>query len=178
MDTGSTPGEIKVRSERGDMRYFFTIIIWLLSMSPAWADCWLQAEKMFNIESELLYAIAQQESAMKPGAIGRNRDGSTDIGLMQINSSHMKRLKKMGVSEKQLLQDPCISVIVGASILSDMMKIYGYSWEAVGAYNAGTSPKRAEIRKRYAKKVWENYKKLKEMPAEEKNKKLTIALQK
>lgn len=94
MDTGSTPGEIKVKSERGDMRYFFAIIIWLLSMSPAWADCWLQAEKMFNIESELLYAIAQQESAMKPGAIGRNRDGSTDIGLMQINSSHMKRLKR------------------------------------------------------------------------------------
>lgn len=28
----------------------------------------------------------------------------------------------MGISEKQLLQDPCISVIVGASILSDMMK--------------------------------------------------------
>ncbi|MDI8993001.1 transglycosylase SLT domain-containing protein, partial [Salmonella enterica subsp. enterica serovar Anatum] len=46
-------------------------------------------------------------------------------------------LKKMGISEKQLLQDPCISVIVGASILSDMMKIYGYSWEAVGAlYNS------------------------------------------
>lgn len=49
---------------------------------------------MFNIESELLYAIAQQESAMKPGAIGHNRDGSTDLGLMQINSFHMKRLKK------------------------------------------------------------------------------------
>ncbi|MGD7539537.1 type III secretion system invasion protein IagB [Salmonella enterica] len=124
----------------------------MLSINTAWADCWLQAEKMFNIESELLYAIAQQESAMKPGAIGHNRDGSTDLGLMQINSFHMKRLKKMGISEKQLLQDPCISVIVGASILSDMMKIYGYSWEAVGAYNAGTSPKRSDIRKRYAKK--------------------------
>ncbi|ASG87091.1 type III secretion system invasion protein IagB [Salmonella enterica] len=160
------------------MHYFFIIVIWLLSMSTAQADCWLQAEKMFNIESELLYAIAQQESAMKPGAIGYNRDGSTDIGLMQINSSHIKRLKKMGISEKQLLHDPCISVIVGASILSDMMKIYGYSWEAVGAYNAGTSPKRADIRKRYAKKIWENYKKLKEMPAEEKNKRLSIALNK
>ncbi|ESC67562.1 Invasion protein IagB precursor [Salmonella enterica subsp. enterica] len=134
------------------MHYFFIIVIWLLSINTAWADCWLQAEKMFNIESELLYAIAQQESAMKPGAIGHNRDGSTDLGLMQINSFHMKRLKKMGISEKQLLQDPCISVIVGASILSDMMKIYGYSWEAVGAYNAGTSPKRSDIRKRYAKK--------------------------
>lgn len=52
---------------------------------------------MFNIESELLYAIAQQESAMKPGAIGHNRDGSTDLGLMQINSFHMKRLKKWGL---------------------------------------------------------------------------------
>lgn len=160
------------------MHYFFSIFIWSLSISSAWADCWLQAEKMFNIESELLYAIAQQESAMKPGAIGHNRDGSTDLGLMQINSSHMKRLKKMGISEKQLLQDPCISVIVGASILSDMMKIYGYSWEAVGAYNAGTSPKRAGIRKRYAKKIWENYRKLKEMPAEEKNKRLSIAVNK
>ncbi|AXC73801.1 type III secretion system invasion protein IagB [Salmonella enterica] len=160
------------------MHYFFIIVIWLLSMSTARADCWLQAEKMFNIESELLYAIAQQESAIKPGAIGYNRDGSTDIGLMQINSFHMKRLKKMGISETQLLHDPCISVIVGASILSDMMKIYGYSWEAVGAYNAGTSPKRADIRKSYAKKIWENYKKLKEMPAEEKNKRLSIALNK
>ncbi len=52
---------------------------------------------MFNIESELLYAIAQQESAMKHGAIGHNRDGSTDLGLMQINSFHMKRLKKWGL---------------------------------------------------------------------------------
>jgi hypothetical protein len=26
---------------------------------------------------------------------------------------------------------------VGASILSNMIKVYGYNWEAVGAYNAG-----------------------------------------
>lgn len=34
------------------MHYFFIIVIWLLSINTAWADCWLQAEKMFNIESE------------------------------------------------------------------------------------------------------------------------------
>jgi soluble lytic murein transglycosylase-like protein len=27
--------------------------------------------------------------------------------------------------------------MVGASILSNMIKVYGYNWEAVGAYNAG-----------------------------------------
>ncbi|SUH35414.1 Invasion protein IagB precursor [Salmonella enterica subsp. enterica] len=61
---------------------------------------------MFNIESELLYAIAQQESAMKPGAIGHNRDGSTDLGLMQINSFHMKRLKKMGLVKNSCYRTP------------------------------------------------------------------------
>ncbi|ECZ7964662.1 invasion protein IagB, partial [Salmonella enterica subsp. enterica serovar Enteritidis] len=25
------------------MHYFFIIIIWLLSINTAWADCWLQA---------------------------------------------------------------------------------------------------------------------------------------
>ncbi|EAV4956326.1 invasion protein IagB, partial [Salmonella enterica] len=38
--------------------------------------------------------------------------------------------------------------------------------------------KRADIRKLYAKKIWENYKKLKEMPVEEKNKRLSITLNK
>ncbi len=61
---------------------------------------------MFNIESELLYAIAQQESAMKPGAIGHNRDGSTDLGLMQINSFHMKRLKKWGLVKNSCYRIP------------------------------------------------------------------------
>ncbi|MCT7094099.1 invasion protein IagB, partial [Salmonella enterica subsp. enterica serovar Oranienburg] len=30
------------------MHYFFIIVIWLLSINTAWADCWLHAEKMFN----------------------------------------------------------------------------------------------------------------------------------
>ncbi|MGL5728970.1 MAG: transglycosylase SLT domain-containing protein, partial [Plesiomonas sp.] len=54
----------------------------------------------------------------------------------------------------------CISIIVGASILADMMQRYGYSWEAVGAYNAGTAPERYTMRMRYANKVWERYHRL------------------
>ncbi len=72
---------------------------------------------MFNIESSFTL-IAQQESAMKHGAIGHNRDGSTDLGLMQINSFHMKRLKKWGLVKNSCYRDPAFSVIVGASILS------------------------------------------------------------
>ncbi|AAQ60311.1 type III secretion system invasion protein IagB [Chromobacterium violaceum] len=133
----------------------------LLLASPlARADCWDYAGTMFNISPDLLYAIAQQESGMKPDAIGRNRDGSRDLGLMQINSAHLPRLRQLGVNERQLLESPCLSVVVGASILSDMMKRYGYSWEAVGAYNAGLSPNRHALRMRYARQVWQRYQKL------------------
>ncbi|OHX10812.1 invasion protein IagB [Chromobacterium sphagni] len=132
----------------------------LLFALPAHADCWEQAGRMFNIEPDLLYAIAQQESGLRPEATGRNRDGSLDLGLMQINSLHLPRLRRLGIDEKQLLGNACLSVIVGASILSDMMKRYGYSWEAVGAYNAGVSPERRMLRMRYARQVWQRYQRL------------------
>ncbi|MGL4602962.1 MAG: transglycosylase SLT domain-containing protein, partial [Iodobacter sp.] len=113
------------------MRSFLLLL--LLCSSSAWADCWERAGQSFGISPELLYAIAQQESGLNPQASNRNSNGSDDIGLMQINSVHLPRLKKMGIDEKHLRQDPCLSIMIGASILSDMMKRYGYSWEAVGA---------------------------------------------
>ncbi|POB00625.1 type III secretion system invasion protein IagB [Chromobacterium sinusclupearum] len=135
-------------------------LILLLYTGTVRADCWDRAGSMFNIDPALLYAIAEQESSLNPAAIGRNRDGSHDLGLMQINSRHLPRLQKLGISQPKLLQDTCLSVIVGASILSDMMKRYGYTWEAVGAYNAGTAPNRYELRMRYARLVWKRYQRL------------------
>ncbi|WP_440030371.1 type III secretion system invasion protein IagB [Chromobacterium amazonense] len=132
----------------------------LLCTGAARAGCWDRAGAMYSIAPELLYAIAEEESALNPTAVGHNRDGSRDLGLMQINSRHLLRLQKLGISETQLLQDSCLSIIIGASILSDMMKRYGYSWEAVGAYNAGTAADRYALRMRYAKRVWQRYQRL------------------
>ncbi|HEJ7043037.1 TPA: type III secretion system invasion protein IagB [Serratia liquefaciens] len=139
------------------MKFFFLL---LFTLSTARANCWNDAAKMFNISPELLYAIAQQESALNPNAVGQNLNGSQDLGLMQINTLHLPRLSKLGISREQL-NDPCISILVGASILADMMKRYGYSWEAVGAYNAGTAPDRRDLRLRYAEKIHKRYRKLK-----------------
>lgn len=136
------------------------LLLMLLCISSARANCWNRAASMFNISPELLYAIAQQESSLDPSAVGHNRDGSYDLGLMQINSLHLPSLRELGIN-KQQLKDPCLSIIVGASILADMMKRYGYTWEAVGAYNAGTAPERHAKRMYYAEQVWRRYQKLK-----------------
>lgn len=142
----------------------------LISIMPSvQAECWDYAEQKFGIEGRLLAAIATVESGMNPAAKGKNRNGTTDYGLMQINSSHLPRLKVLGISKEELQKDACVSVLVGASLLSDMIKVYGYSWEAVGAYNAGTGKDRHSLRMKYAQKVWRVYADMRNADGKEQN---------
>ncbi|WP_230411603.1 lytic transglycosylase domain-containing protein [Collimonas humicola] len=113
--------------------------------------CWQQVAEKYDINPYLLYAIAKTESSLNPAAINRNKNGSYDIGLMQINSSWFPLLRKYGVDEKKLL-DPCVSIEVGAWILAQNMRRLGNSWDAVGAYNSSNPA----YRLRYALKVYKN----------------------
>ena len=121
------------------------------------ADCWEEAARRHDLEPQLLLAIAQVESGFKVDALHVNRDGSRDIGLMQINSQHLPRLSRRGITEPLLLSDPCVAVEAGAFILAEFVARHGYNWTAVGAYNAGSSPAREAVRLRYARKVWTHY---------------------
>ena len=121
--------------------------ITLIAASPAHA-CWAEAATRYSVSPELLYAIARTESGMNPQAIGRNRNGSRDIGLMQINSAWLPALAAHGITERDLF-DPCTSIHVGAWILAGNVQRLGYTWDAVGAYNAA-SP---DLRRAYTDKV-------------------------
>ncbi|ARL38901.1 lytic transglycosylase domain-containing protein [Burkholderia pseudomallei] len=123
-------------------------------------DCWTRAGERHGIDPLLLVAIAKVESSMDPRAFNRNRNGTYDIGLMQINSTHLPRLVKVGITHKRLIEEPCTSIDTGAAILAEFVERHGYTWNAVGAYNAGSSPKRAPARKAYAMKVWAVYRDL------------------
>ena len=112
--------------------------------TSAHAECWFDAGQRHNIDPLLLYSIAKVESSLNPSAINRNRNGTYDIGLMQINSTHLPRLSKAGITREKLLNDSCTSVMAGAQILSGFISRHGYTWEAVGAYNAGSAPHRRE----------------------------------
>jgi len=128
--------------------------------SSAFADerdgwqCWVDASERYNVPIDLLYAVARVETGNRSQIVSKsNKDGSYDIGLMQINSSHLKRLSKYGISEKDLLNNACLNLHVGAWLLSDSIKRHGYNWKGVGAYNAASNDKR----KVYTKKVISMY---------------------
>ena len=69
------------------------ILLLLIISQSALANCWDKAAQYYHVDPYLLYAIANVESGMNPYAVGQNRDGTRDVGLMQINSSHFTALE-------------------------------------------------------------------------------------
>jgi soluble lytic murein transglycosylase-like protein len=116
--------------------------------------CWEEAGKYHGVNPWLLYAIAKVESGYNPNAVSpKNRNGTVDLGLMQINSAHLPRLKKYGIPEIAL-KNACASTYIGAWVLADGYKRYGNSWKAIASYNVGSvgTPRQHEIGLNYAKK--------------------------
>jgi soluble lytic murein transglycosylase-like protein len=113
----------------------------LLPTDVARADCFDDAALYHNVNPTILRAIAWQESHNKADAIHVNANGSTDYGVMQINSVHLAELARYGVYRQTLLQ-PCQNVDIAAWHLRRMVSKYGNSWKAVGAYHSEQLPER------------------------------------
>ena len=58
---------------------------------------------------------------------------------MQINSAW---IDPMRLNREDLIADPCYNVTIGARILRQCIDAHGYTWEAVGCYNAKSKGKR------------------------------------
>jgi soluble lytic murein transglycosylase-like protein len=103
----------------------------------AHADCFDEAAQYHKVNPWILRAIAARESGFKPSTISRNSNGTVDLGEMGINSVHLPELARYGISQSDLL-DGCKSVYVAGWRLAKMVKKYGNTWEAVGAYSSET----------------------------------------
>jgi soluble lytic murein transglycosylase-like protein len=115
--------------------------------ATSFAFCFEEAGNAYRISPDLLRAISKVESGGNPRAINKNKNSSYDFGVMQINSSWAKTL---GLEQWSRLGDPCTNVKTGAWILAQSMDRHGYSWEAVGYYNAKAPKKRALYIRRVA----------------------------
>jgi soluble lytic murein transglycosylase-like protein len=129
----------------------------LVTASIGRADCLDDAAHSFALDPLLVRSIAEHESRMQPLAVNRNRDGSYDIGLMQINSRWLPTLARAGIEAPQLW-NACVNAYVGAWILRSNVERFGPTWKAVGAYNAASPEKQL----RYANQIYARWRALNE----------------
>ncbi|MGF6292721.1 soluble lytic murein transglycosylase-like protein [Paraburkholderia youngii] len=115
-------------------------VVLLGCTAVARADCLDDAAAYRHISAQLVRAIAQHESGMRPNAVNVNSNGTEDIGLMQINSSWLPRLARYGIRREHLF-NACVNAYVGTWILASNIKQFGPTWKAVGAYNAVSTQK-------------------------------------
>lgn len=135
----------------------------------AYAHFFETAGQTWEVPTPLIKAIAQTESNFHPWAVniaGRSyypetreealslirsamaRSKSVDIGIMQLNSWWLKRLK---LTPEQVL-DPEPNILMGSWILAQELNRYGYHWKAVGSYHTPVD-KNPERARQYASKV-------------------------
>ena len=115
------------------------IFVLIICTTVAQAFCFEEAGKEHRISPELLKSIARVESGFNYKAVNKNRNGSRDLGLMQINSAWIDTLS---LKRDELITDPCYNVMTGAGILRRCIDRHEYTWEAVGCYNAKSKGKR------------------------------------
>lgn len=146
-------------------RAFLFLLLFVAFCVDADAFCFEDAGKRYNVSPYLLWHIAKVESGMNPRAVnynyvqdkktGRERVASIDYGLMQVNSQHREKMPKEVWD--RVRTDACWNVQAGAWVLAHCIHKYGYTWEAVGCYNAGTRKNEIQDARRdkYARKVYQ-----------------------
>lgn len=110
-------------------------------------EYFVNAGSYYSVNPYLLYAIAKVESGLNPYAVNVNKNGTRDLGLMQIN----ERWLRVYPVRVEYLFDPQFNVYMGAFVLRQCMNSYGNTWKAVDCYNKGS---KASHSSRY---VWNVY---------------------
>lgn len=90
---------------------------------------------IYSVDGDLIRAIISGESNGDVKAYNRNRNGSHDRGLMQINSCNFDWLREeLGITD---FYDPEQNIRCGTYIIADLMKSHSELHEILMCYNMG-----------------------------------------
>jgi hypothetical protein len=107
----------------------------------AFLACMVAAAQFHGLPPRVLPAIWATEGG-RPGLVMRNRNGTEDLGLMQINTVWLPAVARAArqppeVVRQRLIEDGCFSVHVAAAILRQHADRGGVM-RAIGNYHSRT----------------------------------------
>lgn len=93
----------------------------------------IDAANRLGVPPNLALGIASHESGFNPAATNKNTNGTTDYGVMQLNTTTVQTL---GVADAM---DPQQNIDAGVGLLSNLLKMYGGDvTKALWAYADGS----------------------------------------
>lgn len=104
---------------------------------PEAAYCFASASARYNLPPESLLGLAIVEGG-KVGTVSHNKNGSADLGLMQVNTLWLKESSPLNgyLNFERLRTDICTNVHAAAWILASHVKRTGGDiWRAIGMYH-------------------------------------------
>ena len=123
-------------------------------MAIPYLACMALVASLYDLPPRVLPSIHKVEGGM-PGSVHRNKDGSDDYGVMQINSlwlpalSTYTGLTQRAVREK-LITQPCFNIAASGAIMRTYLnETRGDLMLAIGNYHSHTVP----LNRRYQSKV-------------------------
>jgi Soluble lytic murein transglycosylase and related regulatory proteins (some contain LysM/invasin domains) len=123
---------------------------------PVVPACVVQAAHHYQVPPALVRSVLHVEGGGRK-VIHHNRNGTDDLGWMQINSTWLPKLAAYGIDRKTLLTNACINIQVGTWILARYHRRFPDWRKAVQAYNAG--PANLPAGKHYAHLVLTDWRK-------------------
>lgn len=119
-------------------------------------QCIKQSAQKNHISPKILAAVLETEGG-RSGEASRNKNGTYDYGAMQINTTWLPTLHKMGYSTSTILNNTCKNVDAGAWLLRKALASSNSFWVGVGNYNSHNPYYNA----RYRQAVYRHYQQIK-----------------
>lgn len=118
-------------------------------------QCIHQAAQTYQVPAVLLISILKTENG-RVGMASPNKNGTVDLGPMQINSSWLPKLASYGYSQADIQFDACKNIAIGAWILNQDLSNSLSTATGIGYYHSHTP----YLNENYAKKVIIDYQKI------------------
>lgn len=99
--------------------------------------CINQAAVTYHVPATLILSIMKNENGRNGQAV-RNKNGTYDLGVMQINSRWLATLKGYGYTRGYLQFDACKNVMAGTWILARGIANAHNLWSGMGDYHSHT----------------------------------------
>lgn len=99
--------------------------------------CINQAAIAYHVPATMILSIMKKEGGRNGQAV-RNKNGTYDLGVMQINTSWLPTLSRYGYTKEDIQFNACKNVMVGTWILANSVADGKTAWQGVGNYHSHT----------------------------------------